>query len=134
VDVSAEWGIVETVSPKHKFRGYRFFPDKVKGEGFFIAALQKKDSEEGLRMPRFKSAHDAKIVTTCKHLLQYDNWLCLQDKEGYFALNSSQEADLLLLKQYVYLRKTGLPLGTPAKNDWLPAHDVALSIDKSQLL
>ena len=37
-----EWGIVETVSEKEKAFGYRFYPDKVKGEGFFIAAFKKQ--------------------------------------------------------------------------------------------
>ena len=33
-------GIVETISAKHKAPGYRFYPDKIKGEGFFIAAFK----------------------------------------------------------------------------------------------
>src|SRR4029078_12460078 len=37
------WGIVETISGKKAF-GYRFYPDKLKGEGFFIAAFRKKHS------------------------------------------------------------------------------------------
>ena len=32
-------GIVETE------RGYRFWPDKVKGEGFFIACFRKNDGD-----------------------------------------------------------------------------------------
>ncbi|MBZ0099995.1 MAG: hypothetical protein K8F30_12980 [Taibaiella sp.] len=70
----------------------------------------------------------------CKHLLQSDDWLCLAGKEGYMAINSQHERDLTLLQQYVYLRKTGLQLGSPVKNDWLPAHEVALSINRSQNL
>ena len=40
--VDESWGIVETVSEKENAYGYRFYPDKVKGEGFFIAAFKKK--------------------------------------------------------------------------------------------
>lgn len=36
-----EWGIIETVSKKHAAFGYRFFPDKIAGEGFFIACFRK---------------------------------------------------------------------------------------------
>ena len=43
LDVPAEWNIVETQSEKYKAFGYRFWPDKVKGEGFFIAAFKKND-------------------------------------------------------------------------------------------
>ena len=40
--VEPAWQIIETVSEKHQLYGYRFYPDKLKGEGLFIAAVQKK--------------------------------------------------------------------------------------------
>src|SRR6202022_2110984 len=40
--VEDSWNIVGTSSTKGGY-GYRFFPDKVRGEGFFIACLQKKE-------------------------------------------------------------------------------------------
>jgi len=134
VQLREEWGVVETTSTKHQFKGYRFFPYKVQGEGFFIAAVRKNNEESELKQPRFKPAHDSKVYQQCKHLLQSDDWICLADKEGYMAINSQHERDLNLLQQYVYLRKTGLQLGSPVKNDWLPAHEVALSINRSQSL
>lgn len=134
VQLREEWGVVETTSAKHQFKGYRFFPYKVQGEGFFIAAVRKNNQESELKQPRFKPAHDSKVYQLCKHLLQSDDWLCLAGKEGYMAINSQHERDLTLLQQYVYLRKTGLQLGSPMKNDWLPAHGVALSINRSQSL
>ncbi len=39
--VDRSWGIVETISLKHAAYGYRFYPDKVKGEGFFVACFQQ---------------------------------------------------------------------------------------------
>ncbi len=35
--IEKDWGIVEATSDGGKAVGYRFFPDKVKGEGFFLA-------------------------------------------------------------------------------------------------
>lgn len=134
VEIKEEWGVVETTSAKHQFKGYRFFPYKVQGEGFFIAAARKNNEEPELKAPRFKSGNDSKVYEQCKHLLQNADWLCLQGKEGYMAINSKHEQDLHLLQQHVYLRQAGLQLGTPVKNDWLPAHEVALNIDKSQNL
>jgi NOL1/NOP2/fmu family ribosome biogenesis protein len=32
----------------------------------------------------------------------------------------------------VYLRKTGIALGSPTPKEWLPSHDVALSIHRSK--
>ena len=37
-----------------------------------------------------------------------------------------------MLQSAVYLRKTGLKLGSPALKEWLPAHEVALGIDANE--
>ena len=43
IDIKPEWQIIETASKKYSLQGYRFYPDKLKGEGFFIAAIEKLD-------------------------------------------------------------------------------------------
>ncbi len=43
LQVNEEWNIVASSSSKYQAPGYRFYPDKVKGEGLFIAAFVKKD-------------------------------------------------------------------------------------------
>src|SRR6478609_4586581 len=44
IAVDSAWGIVETRSAIQQAYGYRFYPNKLKGEGFFIAAFQKKNA------------------------------------------------------------------------------------------
>ncbi len=39
-----EWNIIESISPKKSAYGYRFYPDKLKGEGFFIAVFKKDET------------------------------------------------------------------------------------------
>ena len=41
LSIDKNWKIIEV-----KQEGYRFWPDKVKGEGFFIACLKKLDGED----------------------------------------------------------------------------------------
>lgn len=43
IDLNIEdaWNIIKSESPVHHANGYRFYPDKVKGEGFFIAVFKK---------------------------------------------------------------------------------------------
>jgi 16S rRNA C967 or C1407 C5-methylase (RsmB/RsmF family) len=53
-EIKEEWGIVESVSEKHQCYGYRFYPDKVKGEGFFIAAF-RKESGDGISLKEKKA-------------------------------------------------------------------------------
>ena len=44
LEVEESWGIIETISEKQNAYGYRFYPDKIKGEGFFISAFRKNIS------------------------------------------------------------------------------------------
>jgi len=47
--IENEWGIIETD------KGYRFWPDKVKGEGFFIACFKKEAGDNGdVYLPKVK--------------------------------------------------------------------------------
>ncbi|MES2701661.1 MAG: RNA methyltransferase [Bacteroidota bacterium] len=130
VTVPAEWGIVQTTSATG-MAGYRFFPHRIKGEGFFIAAVQKTGEEETFHnRQRFRSYHDKKIQQQAAHLLSRDDIAFVQaGKDTYNAILALHEPDLQLLQKAVYLRKTGLDIGTPSAKEWLPGHDMALSID-----
>jgi len=128
-----EWGIAATASPQHRLPGYRFFPGNVKGEGFFIAAVRKKEEADSIRPTRFKSLNDKKIQEAAGYLLKDGEYVFIKsDKEHYSALRSCHEADWQQLQKAVYLRKTGLLLGKAAAKEWLPEHEVALSIDASE--
>lgn len=130
IPVPEEWGIVKVTSPMHKMTGYRFMPDHLQGEGFFIAVLQKEDEAEELRYPKFRTAHNKNIAAQVVSLLQpRTDFTCIAvGKEGDFnAIAPAHEADMHLLSKAVYLRKTGLALGMPSAKEWLPAHELALS-------
>jgi 16S rRNA C967 or C1407 C5-methylase (RsmB/RsmF family)/NOL1/NOP2/fmu family ribosome biogenesis protein len=129
VDIPETWGMTR-VSTAKNMAGYRFFPDKVNGEGFFIAALQKNEEEEATKPIRFKSAHNKRIQEQAGYLLNDDDFSFIGfGKDDFCAIRAAHEPDLQLLQKYVYLRNTGLKLGVPAAKEWLPAHEVALAID-----
>lgn len=126
-----EWGIITSVT-KEGLNGYRFFPDKVNGEGFFIAAVQKKESAKALALPRFRTLHDKKAADQSAILMDVErDFSVLNVKDGFVAIEREHEGDFHLLSKHLYLRKTGIALGSPANKEWIPAHDVALSIDRS---
>lgn len=131
LDVPAEWGITPVVS-KSGITGYRFFPDKVNGEGFFIAVVRKNEATSGIKQSKYKSLHDRRTAAQSSYLLEgEEQFSVIATKEGFAALYAEHEADFQLLNKSLYLRKTGVALGTPANKGWLPAHDVALSINRS---
>jgi 16S rRNA C967 or C1407 C5-methylase (RsmB/RsmF family)/NOL1/NOP2/fmu family ribosome biogenesis protein len=131
VIIPQEWGIVASHSERANFAGYRFSPDKVKGEGFFIAAVRKKTETDSIKPLKFKSAHDKKALSQAVHLLDGENYVCLKANDEYNVIHPGHEADIHILQKAVYLRKAGMLLGQPTAKEWLPAHDIALSIHRS---
>jgi len=125
IPLQPDWGIIEVTSDKG-MTGYRFFPDKVMGEGFFIAALQKNEYASGMRPVKFKPQHHVKALEYAQGIL--DTPLqCVQTENGYRAIYPGHEEDLQLLQKMVYFRKAGIEIGSPTAKEWVPAHDVALS-------
>ncbi len=129
------WGVFPVTTPKHGLAAYRFFPDRVPGEGFFIAALRKQGSPGAGSNMKFKSAHDKKAGAASAYLLDGSDFVVLPTGTDEFsALRPGHEADFKLLQKKLYFRKAGVRLGMSGRNEWVPAHDVALSVCAAQNL
>jgi len=123
-----EWNIVETVSEKGAF-GYRFYPDKIKGEGFFIAAFKKTDGETG------DSYFSTSFVIPSKHesalakewIKEDDGLFLFKQNEKIIAIEERWKNDIVFLQNNLYLRKAGVALGSVKGNDFVPEHELALS-------
>jgi NOL1/NOP2/fmu family ribosome biogenesis protein len=64
--------------------------------------------------------------------LNTDGYTCLKVGDEYNIILPEHEADIHILQQAVYLRKTGTTIGSPTAKEWLPAHDIALSIEHNK--
>ena len=125
-------GILETISKKHAAFGYRFFPDKVKGEGFFIAAFRKLYGDDF----RYRSQKKVKLEkasrneeTIVRPWLRKDTNVQLW-KQGdlIFAFPTSLEKELLaIVASDLYIRMAGVIVGSIAGKDLVPHHALALS-------
>ncbi|HEY9361659.1 MAG TPA: hypothetical protein VIQ00_00255 [Chitinophagaceae bacterium] len=67
LEVQDYWNIVKTFSENNQGIGYRFFPDKVKGEGFFLACFKKNDGGQfvkprHLKKPDLLSKKEIEII------------------------------------------------------------------------
>jgi 16S rRNA C967 or C1407 C5-methylase (RsmB/RsmF family)/NOL1/NOP2/fmu family ribosome biogenesis protein len=127
----ASWGIVETQSDKHKTFGYRFFPNKVKGEGFYISCFRKQEgSGNTVRTPKRPllqkaSKNEAAII---QPWLQPGNQVQLwKQKEDLFAFPQQLEKELLTIVDNIYVRRAGTGIGKIAGNDLVPDHALAVS-------
>jgi len=122
------WGITETTSSIGTY-GYRCWPDKVQGEGFFLAVFRKEDYQDthGSRIKK-------KIGFPAQQKNIAENWL-KPSEEIDFVLQGTQIATvpkmhsetIQLLMEHLRVRYAGVELGTIAKDDLLPSHALALS-------
>jgi NOL1/NOP2/sun family putative RNA methylase len=140
--IDEAWGIVETVSENTNAFGYRFYPDRVKGEGFFIAAFKKPVAAEisgevknhPSAMLRTKAKNKQGAVVTNKeiqalkpYILNTDNYFFLKQNEEVIALPVHLENDLSVLQSCLYIKKAGVKLGTLIRGELIPAHELAVS-------
>jgi 16S rRNA C967 or C1407 C5-methylase (RsmB/RsmF family)/NOL1/NOP2/fmu family ribosome biogenesis protein len=126
------WGIVSTNSSTAGLPGYRFYPDKLKGEGFFIAVLRKPDgdAEDFSRAPR-KNAIKAERAIEALALPWIDSnadLACFLQGDDVLAFPRSQIIALQWLQSACYLKKAGINVGRPAGKELIPHHELALSL------
>lgn len=129
--VLPEWNLV--LSPV--CGGYRFYPHRVRGEGFFIAVLRKEDSID--KLPAFSPSktvfslperiHDNKRISLNKLLSDSSlfDWYYYQYYLHFFPQSKREDLSMLLRRLNV------LSFGTRSaafKPDIVPQHDLAMSV------
>ncbi len=114
--------------------GYRFLPHRVKGEGFFLTLIRKKDGRADYPIPKKMKSRLEKMP---KQFAEIRNWLNTPDSE-FFAKNefliAFPEVKIPVLNALVEQLRVisfGLPVAQFKKNDLLPEHTFALSVDRN---
>lgn len=129
LSIDQEWGIVETKSDKRNAYGYRFFPDKVKGEGFFIAAFKKNEGEEmTFHSPQLASASKQEINIANDWIKENKNLFFFKQHENIIAIPLQWKQDISLLQKSLYIKKAGVTAGSVKGKDFIPAHELAMSL------
>lgn len=129
VMIDAEWRVEETRSARHQAFGYRFYPHKVKGEGFFVAVLKKRQLQPTFPRKRIKVEKNpvpAKAVS---------NWIAESLSHVHFMhgehihiFPKRHENDLKWLQQVLYIKQAGTDIGKWTGQELLPSHDLACSV------
>lgn len=133
VDMPASWGVQSVAA--NGAHGYRCFPGRLRGEGFFIAALRKTEAASAYYYPRFRATVPKKAEEAARYFLRPGNYAFLEDPRKYVsAIYPWHEPDFHLLDASLYLRRNGLNMGQAAQKEWIPGHDLALSIDRNETL
>ncbi len=128
ISIPDDWGVVKTLSDKNAGYGYRFYPDRLKGEGFFCSVFQKthttstdvRHSNLQQQQP-FKRTGDLHEWVKPEHLSVFN-------EDGILLALHEKNADMRnVLKQGLRLRKSGIKLGAFMKKGFVPDHELALS-------
>ena len=133
INVNNYTGIVETAAPISKAPGYRFYPDQIRGEGFFIAVF-KKEKEAGTALTSFKSKEAILEKLTKKMQEQLVPHIALDADTTTFlqsgmikAIPAAFESSIVALATQLYIKKAGVSVGELKGKDFIPAHEYALS-------
>lgn len=132
LEISADWGIVETQSEQDKNWGYRFYPNRVKGEGFFLACFRKREEQSAVV---HKTRRNSEGKLPAGHLEEIRKWLnpdfdmvIKTFNDTYLAIPVGHDADFQIFQDNLYLKKSGIRIGKFAGKDFIPDHELALSV------
>ncbi|MDB5023907.1 MAG: methyltransferase [Mucilaginibacter sp.] len=139
IPVETDWGIVESQSTQKQAWGYRFYPDKVKGEGLFAACLQKKESNGEVPPAKDKEHQKAnfKEIDLIKpYINEPADFFFFKVNDDWLAISRDHKESLAILQRYLYIKKSGIRIGKLMGKDLIPDHELALSliVNKDQFL
>lgn len=131
VQTDDAWGIVTTVSEKQAATGYRFYPDKLKGEGFFIAAFSKKTAAlADVHGRRVSISRPAK--QEMEQLLSFmpltDEYDLFKQADQFRVIPKQWMDDISILAASLYIKKAGVEIGAIKGKDIVPSHELAMSL------
>jgi 16S rRNA C967 or C1407 C5-methylase (RsmB/RsmF family)/NOL1/NOP2/fmu family ribosome biogenesis protein len=130
VEVPDEWGIVRTTTARGA-HGYRFFPGQSEGEGLFMAAFRLQDSLMSGSLIQSRRSSSAQLVQNNIPGEWVDRskvLLAWQAGEDVYLIPESLYSDHLALREVLHLRKSGVRAGQFIRNEFLPDHELVISL------
>lgn len=127
--LNADWGITESQG------GYRFWPDKAAGEGFFMACVQKPAGGEtsNLRPGRLNAAARTGAALAARFLENRD-WRFVQHENDLYAWPSAVANDMAIILERLRVIHSGIRVGELMRDKIVPNHSLAMSIHLDRAL
>ncbi|MEI6948829.1 hypothetical protein V9K67_16705 [Paraflavisolibacter sp. H34] len=127
LQIDPQWGIVESRSEGSGAAGYRFFPDKARGEGFYLACFRK---EAATGAPRLKQNKPEKATARERAIVEpwlKNSELTLIKENLLYAVPAHTMDELGALKHALNIQYAGVAVGEIMKEKLVPEHALALS-------
>lgn len=116
-------GIIE-----NKF-GYRFYPDKIQGEGFFISALKKindGENESDVYPGEITKTNENEQEIISKWINNTAQFTFHKKGNAIFAADKKLFGEINRLQSKLNLIKSGVEIGEIKNNELVPSHEMAL--------
>ena len=130
VPVKPEWGVQEII--KERTLGYKFFPHRLEGEGFFISLVRKQSSDISANKRKKKSALSSASREDIKQLTP---WLTtsseiqfFKHKESILLIPAEVVDEVHSLVNHLHIISAGTLLATGKHGKMIPEHAAALSV------
>ncbi len=124
-----QWGVTEIT--KNGVYGYRLFPHRVKGEGFFLSIMRKLSGTDARQKSR-----KVFVPPDKKTLDQMHDWLTVPQEKVFIlrqdlvqALPANKINEIELLANNLHLISSGTAIAAVKHNKLVPEHALALSIE-----
>lgn len=123
VALNDSWGIMPGTNG-----GYRFWPHRLQGEGFFMAALRKSTDSRTYKYKeqiKWTTPGKAALEQLKKYVTLPEGYTVIQTNDDYILFPQKYIFDLAKLAAALYIRKSGVKLGRMAGKDFIPDPELA---------
>ena len=129
IAVPEAWGILRRTT-KNGHTCYHFHPDRLEGEGFFVAVMQLRETVPGTvtsnsGQPPIQQA-DENIVAAVQGIADTGNREVISFKDAYFLLPPRQFYTIAQLHSHLYIKLHGTAIGEMKGKNLVPAHGLAM--------
>lgn len=130
LNIPAESGIRESITNDHN-DGYRFWPNLVRGEGFFISAFKKNGGEiKGEKKYVARDELSKKEFGILSEWMNTENYYYYKHEHTVYAWPRQIKDDFIFLKDRLKFVYSGIRVGELIRDKLVPDHALALNIDK----
>jgi 16S rRNA C967 or C1407 C5-methylase (RsmB/RsmF family)/NOL1/NOP2/fmu family ribosome biogenesis protein len=128
LSLDESWGVAAVGSGGIK--GYQCYPHQVKGEGFFLSVLQKKEHQVSVRLRSTKNIFSKPVKLTS----EYTQWLTdpsqvfLQFRDYLLAFPEILKHEIEFVASQLKIVSAGTTVGTIKHAKLIPDHSLAMSV------